>query len=153
MRVRLSPPVLMNERDIKRFLSKIYVTESGCWEWTGHRRKGYGQFSLSGKSFQAHRVSLFLFKEIMLPDTVQVDHQCKNHPCVNPDHLEIVSSKQNTLRGIGPTAKNARKTHCVNGHELTLENTYIRPDDGARECRTCNKIRKAAFDERRRLRG
>ena len=150
MRVRLSPPVPMNERDIKRFLSKIYVTESGCWEWTGHRRKGYGQFSLSGKSFQAHRVSLFLFKEIMLPDTVQVDHQCKNHPCVNPDHLEPVTQRVNLRRVFGNPGRLSRQTHCKRGHEFTPENTYLHKD-GCRDCVACRLERNRRYKRREKV--
>jgi|SRR5882757_2702477 len=32
-------------------------------------------------------------------------------------------------------------THCLRDHELTPENTYVRPD-GARECRTCRRSTK-----------
>ena len=78
-----------------------------------------------------------LVRDVKISSSKQVDHLCKNRKCVNPDHLEVISGKENTLRGMGPTAINARRTHCVNGHEFTPENTYIRPDDGARDCRTC----------------
>lgn len=32
---------------------------------------------------------------------------------------------------------NSNKTHCVNGHEFTPENTYERPDGTGRHCRAC----------------
>lgn len=127
----------MDSKNVERFLSKIYVSESGCWEWTDHLREGYGIFSYKGKSLSAHRVMYQLVRDLEIPRGDQADHLCKNRKCVNPDHIEIVSGKQNTLRGMGPTAINARRTHCVNGHEFTESNTYIRPDDGARDCRIC----------------
>lgn len=34
------------------------------------------------------------------------------------------------------------KTHCINGHEFTPENTYRRPDTGHRMCRACGRERK-----------
>ena len=135
----------MKEKDVARFLSKIRVAPSGCWEYTGHLRKGYGIFSLEGKSKQAHRVMYELMRDEILSSDVELDHLCKNHPCVNPDHVEKVSGKVNTLRGMGPTAVNARKTHCINGHELTVENTYVRPDDGARDCRACAKAQQDKY--------
>lgn len=37
---------------------------------------------------------------------------------------------------------NARKTHCIRGHEFTPENTrHVR--DGGRQCRLCDEIRRA----------
>lgn len=42
---------------------------------------------------------------------------------------------------------NARKTHCLRGHEFTEENT--RPYDGRRHCRACQRIHDAAYKARR----
>jgi hypothetical protein len=42
------------------------------------------------------------------------------------------------MRGFGLPAINARKTHCIHGHEFTVENTNIRPN-GWRECRACKR--------------
>jgi hypothetical protein len=46
------------------------------------------------------------------------------------------------LRGEGPCAINARKTHCIQGHPFSAANTYIRPDEGSRQCRACKLIRR-----------
>lgn len=83
-----------------------------------------------------------------IPEDIQLDHLCVkngtgNRKCANPDHLEKVTGKVNTLRGMGPTAINKRKTRCKNGHELNDTNTYIRKDDGARDCRICARESKA----------
>lgn len=42
--------------------------------------------------------------------------------CVNPDHLEAVTPRENVLRSLSPCAVNARKTHCASGHPLSGEN-------------------------------
>ena len=51
------------------------------------------------------------------------------------DHVPT-TSRENTIRGEGPTAVNARKSHCIHGHEFTPENTYASPS-GRRVCRAC----------------
>lgn len=41
------------------------------------------------------------------------------------------------------------RTHCKRGHEFTPENTYLRPDDGRRVCRTCQKQRDALYTHKK----
>lgn len=111
---------------------------STCWLWRGTLTGGgYGTFRLSrlGRDFRAHRISFVLFGN-EIPDGLVLDHICRVRNCVNPDHLRAVTDAENVLAGIGPTAVNARKTHCPRGHEYTPENIYRRKD-GARRCLTC----------------
>lgn len=63
---------------------------------------------------------------------------CLHRRCVNPDHLEPVTHRVNTIRGLGFSGVAARKTHCMRGHEFTPENTYIKPN-GTRRCKTCHR--------------
>lgn len=71
-----------------------YVLPTGfCWEWTGQKDSGYGRYS--GRP--AHRVTY----EVLvgpIPDGLTLDHLCRNKGCVNPDHLEPVTSSENTRR-------------------------------------------------------
>lgn len=130
------PPLTDAEQE--RFWSKVLRGE-GCWEWgAGHVSAGYGTFTFGGITYRAHRVAYTLARG-PIPDGMTIDHLCRNRGCVNPDHLEPVTSRENTLRGVGPSAENARKTHCVHGHEFTIENTYVY--GRFRFCRTCNRIR------------
>jgi hypothetical protein len=110
-----------------------------CWEWTGSRNgDGYGTYSVGGKTHRAHR---YAYEIVVgpIPEGKQLDHLCRNPPCVNPAHLEPVTSRENTLRGFGACGTNARKTHCKNGHEFTPENTRYRRrgDYIGRECVAC----------------
>ncbi len=127
-----------------QFWSKVDAS-GDCWEWTkGKNHDGYGLFFLGGQRHRAHRFSWEVLVDD-IPEGFQPDHMCRNRGCVNPDHLELVTSKVNTLRGEGVTAKNARKTHCKNGHEFTPENTYSRPrKQGGRDCKQCLRDRKQA---------
>lgn len=76
-----------------------------------------------------------------IPQGKQIDHLCRNHACVNPEHLDIVTQRTNLLRGFGAAGLNARKTECKNGHPFTPENTYLYPAGRGRgtwrNCRTC----------------
>ena len=76
-----------------------------------------------------------------IPEGLVIDHLCRNGLCVNPEHLEAVTRKENILRGEGACAQNARKTHCKRGHELIPEN-LIERSDGRRDCLLCDRIRR-----------
>lgn len=125
-------------KDQKRFWSKVEKGPS-CWNWTALLNpKGYGLAYMNGKLTSAHRVAWkFLRGEI--PKFLVIDHLCRNRKCMNPDHMEPVTNKENVLRGIGRTAVNARKTECINGHKFTKENTYVYKT-GMRNCRICMRM-------------
>jgi len=132
---------------LERFWKKVEKTDS-CWNWTAYTIRGYGQFRYDGKGVYAHRFSYELLKG-KIPDGLTLDHLCRNRKCVNPDHLEPVTNKENILRGEGITAKSARQTHCKNGHEFTLENTIRRKDQpNNRICKICNSERSKKYKKR-----
>ena len=108
---------------------------TGCWLWTGTRNAyGYGVTQYGGKTTQAHRLAYEL-RVGPIPHGMQIDHTCRTRHCVNPDHLEVVTRKENILRGESPAAQQARRTHCPRNHELAGDN--LRVHDGHRECLTC----------------
>ena len=120
------------------FWAKVDKSDpEGCWLWTGALSDGYGSFGIEGhRTKGAHR---YAYETLVgpVPSGLQLDHLCRVRNCVNPDHLEPVTQRENLLRSEGAAARNARKTHCENGHPFDDENTSS--TNGKRRCRACGR--------------
>lgn len=144
------------EDPVKRFMRFVRIDPiTGCWMWTGNISKvwGYARFFYEGSTTNAHRVSYMLFKG-PIPSHLVPDHTCHSNDktcrggptchhrrCVCPDHLELVTDKENTNRGRRAASF---KTHCPSGHPYSAENTYMytyRRRNPQRMCRACNRER------------
>lgn len=129
---------MITEKEAKRIFPYISIDKNTwCWNWTRQLHDGYGRIYFRGRPWHVHRV-LYLWKYGELPEygngkKFVVDHICKNRACCNPDHLRILTNSENVLSGDGVTAKNARKTLCKRGHELTPRK------GGGRVCWTCKR--------------
>lgn len=133
----------------ERFWAKVDGRGEGvCWSWTAALASGgYGLFTVHERMVLSHR---FAYELLVgpIPDGLHIDHLCRNRRCVNPDHLEPVTCRENVLRGVSNSARNARKTHCPQGHPYDDENTYITPV-GGRNCRACKRARNKSQPSRR----
>lgn len=112
-----------------RFWGKVEKTET-CWLWTGAlNNRGYGQVRRRPHLFLAHRLA-YEERYGAIPDGLVLDHLCRVTNCVNPEHLEAVTQRENMRRSVRKP-----RSHCRHGHEMTTENTIITPRQ--RVCRTC----------------
>jgi HNH endonuclease len=126
----------------ERFMARVRVdAETSCHVWIGPRNTdGYGHIQDKRRTIPAHRLAYEWARGPILKG-MHLDHLCRNRSCVNPDHLEPVTCRENIMRGTAPPAQNAAKTHCKRGHPLSGENLYL-TRAGKRNCRTCQANRR-----------
>lgn len=125
------------DEQMDRFWAKVVPT-GFCWEWTGGKNgQGYGSFSAHRTTFRAHRMS---YEALVgpIPEGLVIDHLCRNPSCVNPDHLEPVTVRVNTLRGHSPriAAELFSKEFCVRGHAMPA----LVPGRRQRVCLPCRRV-------------
>lgn len=131
------------ERRRARFDAK--VDKSGeCWIWTGGGcGVGYGGFAWDARKgseqrMPAHRAAWMLLVG-PIPDGMTIDHTCNERRCVRPDHLQVVTMRENIRLAV------ERRTTCRRGHERNEKNTRerVRPYKGGtrivRSCRVCDR--------------
>jgi hypothetical protein len=113
-----------------------------CLIWIGPMhssgKTGYGWFR--GRQL-AHRVA-YQLKHGSIPNKLQIDHLCRVRACVRVEHLELVTHKENVLRGESPSTIAKRTGRCVKwGHPLSGPNLYIVQATGDQRCLACVAIR------------
>jgi hypothetical protein len=132
---RLSP------RD--RVASEVNIDAlTGCWNWRNKpsSTNGYGSLRVKMRQVPSHRYSYEAFVG-PVPDGLELDHLCRNRRCVNPEHLEAVTHRENLMRSpITFSGKGAVRTHCKHGHPF-------RKSHAPRYCHTCHCIQ----EQKRRL--
>lgn len=128
-------------RDEARFTAKIDPNgPDGCHLWLGGiNERGYGWFRWQRKKKQwlAHRLA-FALANGEIDSALTINHLCRVRLCVNPDHLEQVSLRENGLHGnswIGGT--------CSRGHDLRESAHPCKRKNGGHHwyCKTCYRER------------
>lgn len=99
----LEPPIKSRNKSVAETIRSNTIRSGECLIWNGCKSHGYGIFRGKG----AHRWAYELANDMKLAPHQVVHHKCANRACVEPAHLEIVTS----------TANNA---------EMLERNTYLR---------------------------
>lgn len=132
-----------------RFWAKVdKIMPGGCWVWKGSvAGNGYGVFR-GFRTKSPHRIAWELLVG-PIPPRLQIDHRvCRNRLCVNPDHLVVCTQYENITQPDGSAGMRLARTHCLQGHLYSPENTY-RTKNGWRVCRTCQQGHMRHFKEKR----
>jgi DNA-binding transcriptional regulator YiaG len=156
---------MVTQRLIRTIWQKAEPQPSGCILWTGYcLPNGYGASGFRGPGSKKYQVSVHLVVWTVargpIPEGKQIDHTCHDpqvchatdeggcthRRCINIDHLRVATPRENTLAGGAPSAVNARKTKCSNGHWYLAKSTA----GMARKCRPCQRAAKRAELARRR---
>lgn len=98
-----------------------YVRKTaGCWLWLGgHTRDGYGISGICHGDQLAHRSSWLIHRGV-IPAGLWVLHTCDNPGCVNPRHLFLGTTQDNTK---DMDRKGRRKPPCgerCSFHKLSI---------------------------------
>jgi hypothetical protein len=134
-----------------RVRQSVVVDAAGCWIWQlSKSSNGYGRIGIRqpGQKMQlrmAHRVA---YESLVgpIPAGLELDHLCRVRDCVNPEHLEPVTSKENSRRADRSGVCRARyegAAECKRGHAFDAANTRLTPE-GWRRCRTCDDLHNRA---------
>lgn len=124
----------------ERLVSKIDPQSTDeCWEWKGGKTGGgYGSMKVEGVMILVHQIAYTLWVGPLTVDMI-VHHKCENRACINPHHLELLTSSQHKLLHPSSNPHDCKKniTHCPKGHIYDESNTYLHK--GARYCRECKR--------------
>jgi hypothetical protein len=135
----------VSESFAARVFSKVEVT-TGCWYWHGAvSPKGYGVIGrgVRGAGNMAAHSAVWQLLVGPIPESLTFDHLCRNHPCVNPEHGEIVTRGENIRRGFGMSTRHRLRATCRRGH-LKDGMTGARGGRRHRYCKTCARAKSAA---------
>jgi hypothetical protein len=86
-------------KTLHRLWSKVIIPinyENDCWIWTASTNKdGYGNFSIKGKNYIAHRITYQCYNGPILDNNLLIRHSCDVPGCVSPYHLKTGTDYDN----------------------------------------------------------
>ena len=137
---------------LEKVINRIEPQDNGCWWYPAvPHKEGYATTRIGWpvtKGAKIHRLSWIYYRGD-IPEGMVIDHTChdpkvckggktcEHRRCVNPDHMELVTQQDNTLRS---SRLLRHMDKCVHGHDLK-DNVYIyeRPTGTLTICKSCRK--------------
>lgn len=112
----------VGEKSPKYKKDRYTIDTNGCWVWQLCKLPlGYGVLTFQGKKWRAHRFYYEKYKG-KIPEGLFLDHLCSNPSCVNPEHLEAVTNKENLHRGKGTKVSDL---DIINIRKLGKDNIHL----------------------------
>lgn len=133
-------------RIMERIADRITFTENGCTNWLGSKNElGYGTQYWAGRSWMIHRL-IYAAHHGPHDPWLDVRHSCDNPACLNIDHLSLGTRSDNMRDAVDRRrSKNAKKTHCPQGHPYEVYGEAFTPNTTHyrkwRRCKECHRIR------------
>lgn len=83
-------------QDVETVLSKVRVTDEGCYLFPYVNSLGYAQLQTDNRYRLVHRLmKTFDLQRDLMADEV-IHHKCDNKNCVNPSHLQVMTSSSHS---------------------------------------------------------
>jgi hypothetical protein len=79
----------------KRKPIEYEIDKNGCWNCISHfKNNSYPMIRINYKSMKMSRYIYERFIEV-IPEGLMIRHKCDNPSCINPEHLEVGTNKDN----------------------------------------------------------
>lgn len=108
-----------------------YIKKNDCWECTSHSKmnSGYLRINRKYKGTSMHRYIYELYHG-KIPEDMVVMHKCDNILCVNPEHFQLGTQKDNIQDMIKKGRKNPAKGESIGiakvNNEIARQIIYMR---------------------------
>lgn len=104
--------VSCDRKTYRKIMEKIIRTSSGCYEYTGCTKHGYGRCWCGNKLSAVHRL-IYAYHYGSFPPYMYIRHMCNNKPCVNPIHLKVGTPLDNARDEIESGRSNRHGSRSV----------------------------------------
>lgn len=86
---------------------RVVISTTGCWQWARRGQGGYPVHRFGNKTVLVHRLVVEAKHQAPLGKQA-AHHTCANTMCVNPEHLQPVTARENTAEMLARTYMESR---------------------------------------------
>jgi len=105
----------------KRKPIQYKIDDNGCWNCISHpkNKDGYCKIKINGKNLSVHRY-LYVCRYGEIPKNLVIRHKCDNPCCINLDHLQLGTVKDN-VNDRHTRGRDAHLTRTLHGKSKLTE--------------------------------